>query len=120
MEQNLIVMEERWRVKCRFGLLRFDPSGRFAAFLEQNPDEFGSGSATLHFLSKDGIYLAKVAFPTAWRDFTMDNGVVYALTRNPTTDLITLEAFRVDLPNSLFRDATRVLDEARQRETGDR
>ncbi len=48
----------------------------------------------------------------------MDAGVVYALTRNPTTDLITLEAFRVDLPNSLFRDATRVLDDARQREVG--
>ena len=120
MEQSLIAMEERWRVKCRFGLLRFDASGRLAAFLEQNPDEFGSGSATLHFLSQDGVYLAKVAFPTAWRDFTMDNGVVYALSRDPTTDLITLEAFRVDLPNSLFRDATRVLYEARQRETGDR
>ncbi len=83
MEQSLIVMEERWRVKCRFGLLRFDPSRRLAAFLEQNPDEFGSGSATLHFLSQDGVYLAKVAFPTAWRDFTIDAGVVYALTRNP-------------------------------------
>ena len=69
--------------EVRVGPLRFDPSGRFAAFLEQNPDEFGSGSATLHFLSQDGVYLAKVAFPTAWRDFTMDDGVVYALTRNP-------------------------------------
>ena len=118
MQQNLVVMEERWRVKCRFGPLRYDSSGRFAAFLEQNPDEFGSGSGTLHFLSQNGVYLAKAVFPTAWRDFTIDAGIVYALTRNPTTDLITLEAFRVDLPNSLFRDATRVLDEARQREAG--
>jgi hypothetical protein len=119
-EQNLVVMEERWRVKCRFGPLRFDRSGRLAAFLEQNPDEFGSGSATLHVLSQDGVYLARVGFPTAWRDFTMDAGIVYALTRDPTTDQITLKAFRVDLPNSLFRDATRVLDEARERETGAR
>jgi hypothetical protein len=55
VEQNLIVTEERWRVKCRFGPLRLDVSGRFAAFLEQNPDEFGSGNATLHFLSQDGV-----------------------------------------------------------------
>ena len=107
-------------MKCRFGPLRFDPSCRLAAFLEQNPDEFGSGSATLHFLSRDGVYLAKAAFPTAWRDFAMDDGVVYALARNPTTDLITLTAFRLDLPDSLFRDATGVLEEARQREAGDR
>jgi hypothetical protein len=120
VEQNLIVTEERWRVKCRFGPLRLDVSGRFAAFLEQNPDEFGSGNATLHFLSQDGVYLAEVAFPTAWRDFTMDDGVVYALTRDPTTDLISLRAYRLDLPASLFMDAARVLEEARQREIGDR
>ncbi len=75
-QQYVIVMEERWRVKCRFGPLRFDPSGRLAALLEQNPDEFGSGNATLHFLSQDGVYLAKAVFPAAWRDFTLDNGVV--------------------------------------------
>ncbi len=119
IEQSLVVSEERWRVKCLFGPLRFDPSGRLAAFLEQNPDDFGSGRATLHFLSQDGVYLAKVAFPTAWRDFTMDDGVVYALTRNPTTDLITLKAFRVDLPVSAFADAAEVLEEARRRAPGE-
>ena len=119
-QQSVIVMEERWRVKCRFGPLRFDPSSRIAAFLEQNPDEFGSGNATLHFLSQDGVYLAKAVFPAAWRDFTLDNGVVYALTRDPATDLITLRAYRVDLPNSLVTDAAEVLEAARQRATGDR
>jgi hypothetical protein len=117
-QQNVIVMEERWRVKCRFGPLRFDASGRLAAFLEQNPDEFGSGNATLHFLSQDGVYLAKADFPAAWRDFTLDNGVVYALTRDPTTDLITLRAYRLDFPNSLFADAAEVREAARQRATG--
>lgn len=115
IEQSLVVMEERWRVKCRFRLLRFDPSGQAAAFLEQNPDEFGAGNATLHFLTRNGVYLAKVAFPTAWRDFAMENGVIYSLTRDPSTDLVTLRAYRVDLPASLFRDATAVLEEARQR-----
>ena len=119
-QQSVIVWEERWRVKCRFGPLRFDASGRLAAFLEQNPDEFGSGNATLHFLSPEGVYLAKAVFPSAWRDFTLDNGVVYALTRDPTTDLITLRAYRVDFPNSLFADAAEVLEAARQRATGDR
>ncbi|MFC1791500.1 6-bladed beta-propeller [Gemmatimonadota bacterium] len=118
IEQNLVVMEERWRVKCRFGPLRFDPSGRFAAFLEQNPDDFGSGRATLHVLTKDGVYLAKLAFPEAWRDFTIDDGVVYALTRDSETDLITLRAYRVDLPEAVFRRAAEAMEEARR--SGDR
>lgn len=119
MQQNLVVMEERWRVKCRFGPLRFDAARRLGAFLEQNPDEFGSGTATLHFLSEDGVYLAKAQFPTAWRDLAMDDGVVYALTRDPTTDLITLRAFRVDLPGSLLEDAVSVLQEARAKRAGE-
>jgi hypothetical protein len=113
MQQNLVVMEERWKVKCRFGPLRFDSSKDVGAFLEQNPDEFGSGPATLHFVSIDGIYLARVRFPTAWRDFAMDDGVVYALSRDPITDLIRLKAFGIEFPASLMEEASRVLDEAR-------
>ena len=115
IEQSVVVMGQRWRVKCRFGPLRFDPSRRYAAFLEQNPDEFGAGPATLHFLSEDGVYLARATFPTAWRAFAMEDGVVYALTRDPTTDVVSLEAFGIDLPPELFGDATRALDEARRR-----
>ncbi len=118
IEQSLVVMKDRWRVKCRFGPLRLDPGGRFGAFLEQNPDEFGSGSATLHVLSRDGVYLAKVAFPHAWRDFAIEDGVVYALTRDPDTDLITLKAYSLDLPDAVFVDASTVLEEARRRPTG--
>jgi len=114
IEQNLVVMAERWRVKCRFGPLRFDPVGRFAAFLEQNPDDFGAGSATLHVLSREGVYLATLDFPDAWRDFTINDGVVYALTRNSETDLITLRAYRVDLPDSALAEAAEVLEEARR------
>ncbi len=112
VQQNLAVMEERWRVKCRFGPLRYDASRDLAAFLEQNPEDFGSGNATLHFLSGTGVYLARVAFPKPWEDFAMDDGVVYALTRDPVTDVNTLEAFRVELPESLLSEATRVLEEA--------
>jgi hypothetical protein len=115
IEQNLTVQEERWRVKCRFGPLRFDPLGRLAAFLEQNPDDFGSGNAMLHLLSHDGVYLAKVVFPSGWRDFTLSAGVVYALTREPMTDLITLRAYRLDLPESVFSDVAELLQSARRR-----
>ena len=118
IEQSLVVNEERWKVKCRFGPLRFDPSGQLAAFMEQNPDDFGSGNATLHFLTRDGIYLARVAFPTPWRDFTLDDGVIYALTRNPVTDIVDLEAFRVEFPPSLFNEAGQLLEEARLRGVG--
>jgi len=114
IEQSLVTMEERWRVKCRLGPLRIDRTKKFAAFLEQNPDDFGSGSATLHFLSEEGVYLARIAFPTPWRDFAMADGVVYALTREPDTDLISLEAFRIDLPESVFDEAADVLEEARK------
>jgi hypothetical protein len=114
-QQNVAVMEQRWRVKCRFGPLRYDPAGRIGALLEQNPDQFGSGPATLHLLSEDGVYLARLPFHVAWRDFTLDGGVVYALTRDPATDLVTLRAYRLDLPPSLITDAGRVLDAARER-----
>ena len=117
VQQNLVVMQERWRVKCRFGPLRFDSSARLAAFMEENPDEFGGGNATLHLLTGDGVYLAKIAFPDPWRDFTMDNGIVYALTRDSVTDVITLRAYRVDLPESVLSQASRVLEEARQHMT---
>jgi len=120
IQQSLVVMEERWRVKCRFGPLRFDPSGGLGAFLDQNPDEFGSGSATLHFISQGGIYLARVAFQTAWRDFAMDAGVVYALTRDPTTDVIRLTAYRLSFPGSLLLDAAAALDDARRASSGEK
>jgi hypothetical protein len=87
--------------------------------LEQNPDEFGSGNATLHFLSPGGVYLAKADFPRSWRDFTLADGVVYALTRDPTTDLITLRAYRLNLPGTLLTDTDEVLDAARRNVMGD-
>jgi len=115
IQQNLAVMEERWRVKCRFGPLRFDPSGRYAAFLEENPDPFGSGPATLHVLSSDGVYLARVSFPDPWRDFTVDDGIIYALVRDFDTDIITLRAYRLDLPSSVLANASEMVEAARQR-----
>jgi len=115
VEQNLVVMKERWRVKCRFGPLRFDRSEGIAVFLEQNPDQFGSGNAMLHVLSGEGVYVAKVAFPEPWRDFTVDDGVIFALARHPVTDVITLRAYRLDLPAGVVDDASAVLEDARRR-----
>ncbi len=112
-EQSVAVMGERWRVKCRFGPLRFDRSGRLAAILEQNPDDFGSGNATLHLLTQDGVYLARAHFSNRWRDFALENGVVYALTLDPLTDLVTLRAYRIGIEEAAFRQAERALAEAR-------
>jgi hypothetical protein len=114
VEQNLVVSEERWKVKCRFGPMRFDGARGYGAFMEQNPRRFGSGTATLHFLSRDGVYLARVPFSTEWRDFAMDDGVVYALALEPATDLVSLTAFQVDLPSSLFSDVSEALESARR------
>jgi hypothetical protein len=113
-QQNLTVMEDRWRVKCRFGPLRYDPTLGLGAFLEQNPRDFGSGNATLHFLSREGVYLARVSFSTPWEDFAMDDGMVYALAPDPVTEVSTLRAFRVALPEDLLLEATRALEEARR------
>jgi hypothetical protein len=118
VQQNLAVTEERWRVKCRFGPLRWDSSGLLGAFLEQNPDEFGGGNASLHLLSPEGVYLAELTFQEAWTDFTMEDGVVYALAREAETDLITLRAFRIDLPSSSTETASSVLKQARDRSIG--
>ena len=118
VEQSLAVMPERWLVKCRFGPLRFDAATGLAALLEQNPDDFGSGNATLHFVSEDGVYLAKVAFSEPWQDFSLDDGVVYALVRDPVTDLVSLEAYQITFPQSLLTDAAAVLEAARVRAVG--
>lgn len=114
IQQSLVVQEERWTVKCRFGPLRYDRARGYGAFLEQNPDEFGAGPATLHFLSERGVYLARVAFPTPWRDFDLYDGVAYALTRDPATDVVTLTAYRVTIPDALPDRAARALEAARR------
>jgi hypothetical protein len=113
VEQNLIAMKDRWKVKCRFGPLRFDATTGIGAFLEQNPDEFGSGNAVLHLLSEDGVYLARVEFDEPWRDFAMSDGAVYALARDPLTDVVSLKAYALAIPEPLLARATTVLDQAR-------
>ena len=39
------------------------------AVWEQEPPEFGDGTATLHLFSPSGVYLAQLKFPDVWVDF---------------------------------------------------
>jgi len=105
IQQQADQIRSRPRAKYRFRDIRFDASSGLVAIWEQNPEDFGSGSASLHLLSIDGIYLAVLDFGRAWSAFDLKNGVVYALSRDPDTDLVTLEAFSISVPKDLLEQA---------------
>jgi hypothetical protein len=113
-QQQVAAMEGRYQIKCRFRSLVFDPGSGYSAFLEQNPDEFGSGNATLHFISEDGVYLATFKFQTAWRDFALADRKIFALARDPVTDVISLEAYRVEFSATGIARVKEVVTSARQ------
>ena len=102
IQQQAEQIRSRPRVKYRFRDVRFDDSSRLAAIWEQNPEDFGSGNASLHLLSLEGIYLGAVEFDRGWSSFDLRNGILYALSRDPITDLVTLEAFSISLPGDLL------------------
>jgi len=110
---QVAAMEERFKIKCKFQHPDVDSSQSLLAFMEQNPEDFGSGNTVLHFLTQDGVYLAKVEVPSTWRDFSIEEGVVYALAPDPVSGLVSLKAYRVDLPRGSFREASEVLGAAR-------
>lgn len=86
------------RVKRLFGSIRHDAEADRYWILEQQTEDFGGGPATLHLFGPSGVYLARLAFERAWTDFDAADGHVYALEKDPDTDLATLVAFRIDLP----------------------
>ena len=114
IRQQAEQIRSRPRAKSRFRDIRFDASSGLAAIWEQNPEDFGSGDAALHLLSLDGIYLAVLNFDRAWSAFDLKSGVVYALSRDPVTDLVTLEAFSIFLPDDIFDRAGNLVSSAGQ------
>ena len=78
------------------------------AIWEQNPEDFGSGNASLHVLSTAGIYLGVLEFHRAWSAFDLKNDVLYALSRDPETDLVTLEAFSLSVASEVLERADRL------------
>ncbi len=105
IQQQADLVRSRPRAKYRFRDIRFDRKTGLLAIWEQNPEDFGSGPASLHLLSSDGIYLGSLDFDRAWSAFDLEGDVVYALSRDSTTDLGTLEAFLLSVPAELREKA---------------
>lgn len=114
IQQQAERVRARPRAKFRFREVRFDDSSGLIGIWEQNPEDFGSGNASLHLLSLDGIYLGVLGFDRAWSSFDLRDGVLYALSRNPGTDLVTLQAFSILVPREVLTRATRLAGSSRQ------
>lgn len=102
IQQQVDEMKASLRIKSRFRDVCFDDGAGLMAILEQNPEDFGAGPATLHLLSSEGIYLAVLPFREAWADFDLKDGTLFALARDPITDLVTLQVYRLEIPQSLL------------------
>jgi hypothetical protein len=110
IQQQVNEIRNRPREKSRFRRIVFDDAGGLAGIWEQNPEDFGSGNATLHLLTTDGIYLAALAFDRPWADFALQGGVLYVLSRDPETDLATLMAYDLIVPSDLLDRARRLMN----------
>jgi hypothetical protein len=113
IQQQADQLRSRPRAKLRFRDLRYDRTSGLAAIWEQNPEDFGSGNASLHLLSTAGIYLGALEFHRAWSAFDLKNGVLYTLSRDPDTDLVTLEAFSLSVPGEVLERADRLAEASR-------
>src|SRR5690606_32044563 len=82
------IKRDESRIRRSFRAVREDPDTGVLAIWEQNPDELGGGTATLHLFSDSGIYLAEVPFDRAWVDFDLAGSKLFALERDPETDLV--------------------------------
>lgn len=91
-------MRERVRVKQIFRGIRHDAEARRIWVWEQLPEEMGVGPATLHLFDASGVYLARVAFQRPWYSFDVAGDRIYALERDPETDLAALVAYQISVP----------------------
>ncbi|MGD8278993.1 MAG: hypothetical protein PVH00_13240 [Gemmatimonadota bacterium] len=99
------------REKKRFRKIVFDDAAGLAAIWEQNPEDFGSGTATLHLLTLDGVYLAALPFDRAWSDFDLEGDVLFCLSRDPETDVVTLQAHALEVPRRLLDHARAIMEQ---------
>lgn len=101
MEQQVARARDRSRVKPLIRKVSIDDAGGLIAIWQQNPSDYGGGPASIHFLSRSGVYLDSVTFDTAWQDFELVDGVVYSLAKDPDTDQVSLNARAVDMARTL-------------------
>lgn len=98
VEVELDRIREQPRVQRAFQGLAVDPSSRMVFVWEQMPDDFGVGPASIHLFSDSGVYLATERLQETWVDFTVDNGMLFALVLDEATGLRSLSAYRVQIP----------------------
>jgi hypothetical protein len=88
------------RIRRSFRAVREDPATGILALWEQSPDDLGSGPATLHLFSRSGIYLAQLPFERSWVDFDLSGSTLFALERDPESDLVRAVAYRIEVPDA--------------------
>jgi hypothetical protein len=93
------------RIRKIFRAVREDPATGILAVWEQNPSDLGSGPATLHLLSRTGIYLAELHFERSWVAFDLSGSTLFTLERDPETDLVSAAAYRIEVPEEFTRAA---------------
>lgn len=99
VERAVRDLVEQRRVKQIFAGVRRDTETGHTWVWEQASEDFGGGPATLHLFDASGVYLARVTFERRWYDFDVVGDQIYALERDPDTDLATLVAYRVLIPS---------------------
>ena len=99
VERAIRDLAEQRRVKQIFAGVRRDSGTGHTWVWEQRSEHFGGGPATLHLFDDTGVYLARVTFDRPWYDFDVAGYRIYALERDPETDLATLVAYRVPVPS---------------------
>jgi hypothetical protein len=105
IQRVLAMTRDESRIRASFSAARQDPATGALALWQQNPDDLGGGPATLHLFSQSGVYLAELHFDRAWVAFDIANATIFALERDPETDLIRAAAYRLEMPEALGREA---------------
>ena len=95
LERQVAYTRESYRFSRRWREVRRDPSDGILALWEQSPDDLARGPATIHLLRPEGEWLASIPFTEGWRTFAIDGGRIFALSRDPDTDVARLVAYRL-------------------------
>ena len=95
IDQQVTSTREAYRFHRRWRELLRDPSSGMLALWEQTPEDLGRGAATIHLLRENGEWLATLPFTESWTAFEIAGGTIYALSRDPDTDVARLVAYRL-------------------------
>lgn len=107
IQRVLAMTREESRIRASFSTARQDPATGIFALWQQNPGDLGGGPATLHLFSQSGVYLAELHFDRAWVAFDIANATIFALERDPDTDLVSAAAYRIEVPIELTEQVGR-------------